>query len=220
MPIMSTQPNRDSTVTTFPHSSHYRERAFPRKRRNSTNGKVEKRRVLHGRHAPPPSQPATHPPSRPQQIHELPSTPSATQQESSADASQFKPIIMEDQAGDGIVAHRVDSRFPLVLLKKRAKSGSETKPPLIITRHPNLVNLLAFFEHDDAINLVYECMQVSLSHIQVSTYSSFAEYELAAICKEVPPYLIAAWAPAELDLGPTGFAVYSCRTQGWSSGVL
>ena len=209
---MSTPPNRDSIVTTFPHSSHYYKRTIPRKRRHSTNGKVEKRRILHDQRPPPTVQPATHPPSRPQQRHELPSTPSATQHESSADASQFKPIITEDQAGDGTVAHRVDSKFPLVLLKKRARSGSETECPLTTTRHPNLVNLLAFFEHDDAINLVYECMQVSLSHIQVSPYSSFAEYELAAICKEVIPDLIIALASAELGLGPTGFVVYSCRT--------
>ena len=165
MPIMPTQPNRDSTVTTFPHSSHYHERTLPRKRRNSTNGKVEKRRILHDQRPPPTVQPATHPPSRSQQRHELPSTPSATQQESSADASQFKPIITEDQAGDGTVAHRVDPKFPLVLLKTRAKSGSETECHLTTTRLPNLVNLLAFFEHDHTINLVYECMQVSLSHI-------------------------------------------------------
>jgi hypothetical protein len=190
---MSTQPNRDSTVTTFPHSSHYQEPTLPRKRRNSTTGKVEKRRILHGRRTPPPLQPATHLPSCSQQRNELPSTPPATQQETSADASQFRPIITEDQAGDGIVAHRVDSKFPLVLLKKRAKSGSEKEHPLTTTRHPNLVNLLAFFEHDHAINLVYECMQVSLSHIQVSPHSSFAEYVLAAICKEVPPDLITAW---------------------------
>jgi hypothetical protein len=210
--------NRDSTLTTFPHSSHYHGRTIPRKRRNSTNGKGEKRRILHDRRLPPTVQPATHPPSHPQQRHELPSTPSATQQESSADASQFKPIITENQAGDGTVAHRVDPQFPLVLLKKRAKSGPECL--LTTTRHPNLVNLLAFFEHDDAINLVYECMLVSLSHIQVSPYSSFAEYELAAICKEVVPDLITALASAELGLGPTGFVVYSCRTQGWSSGIL
>lgn len=188
---MSTQPNRDSTITTFPRSSHYREPTLPRKRRNSTTGKVEKRRVLQRRRTPPPLQPDTHPPSCFPPRHELPSTPPATQQDTSADASQFRPIIAEDQAGDGIVAHRVDSKFPLVLLKTRAKSESETE--CTTTHHPNLVNLLAFFEHDHAINLVYECMQVSLSHLQVSPYSSFAEYELAAICKEVPPDLIIAW---------------------------
>jgi serine/threonine protein kinase len=96
-----------------------------------------------------------------------------------------------------------------VLLKKRARSGSETEFHLSTTRHPNLVNLLAFFEHDHAINLVYECMQVSLSHIQVSPYSSFAEYELAAICKEVIPDMITALASAELGLGLTWFVVYS-----------
>ena len=205
---MSTEPNRDSIITTFPHSSHYYENTLPRKRRIPSPGKVEKRRILHGRHTPPPLQPATHPPSRSQQRHQLPSTPPATQKESSADASQFKPIINENQAGDGTVAHRVDPKFPLVVLKKRAKSGSETRC-LLTTCHPNLVNLLAFFEHDNVINLVYECMQVSLSHVQVSPYSSFAEYELAAICKEVIPDLITALASAELGLGLTGFVIHS-----------
>ena len=193
---MSSQSNR---LTTFPHSSHYHERSRPRKRRSSTNGKAEKRRYVRDRQSPPPPPPplpAMHPPC-PQQNHELPST---TPPNASTNSNDFRRIIAEYQAGEGIVAHRVDSQFPLVLLKKRAKPESDTECLLTTTHHPNLVNLLAFFENDGEIKLVYECMQVSLLQLQASPYNAFAEYELATICKEVLPDLIIASASASAEL--------------------
>ena len=185
---MSSQPNR---LTTFPHSSHYYERSVPQKRRSSANGEAEKRRYIRNRHSPPPPPlPAAHPP-RPQQNHEL---PPATSSDASTNANTFRRIIAENQAGEGIVAHRDNSKFPLVLLKKRTKPEADTECLLTTTHHANLVNLLAFFEHDDAINLVYECMQVSLLQLQASPYNAFVEYELAAICKEVLPDMAVASA--------------------------
>ena len=201
---MSSQSNR---LTTFPHSSHYHERSLPRKRRSSANGEAEKRRYVRDRHTPPPPlppPPPVHPP-HPQQNHILPSTTSLN---ANTNANDFRRIIAEYQAGEGIVAHRDDSSFPLVLLKKRAKAQSDTECLLTSTHHPNLVNLLAFFEHDGAINLVYECMQVSLLQLQPSPYNAFVEYELAAICKEVLPDMVIASASAELKPGLTGVGVY------------
>ena len=198
---MSSQPNR---LTTFPHSSHYHERNVPQKRRSSANGEAEKRRYIRNRHSPPPPLPAVHPP-RPQQNHEL---RSATSSDANTNANTFRRIIAENQAGEGIVAHRDDSQFPLVLLKKRAKPESDIECLLNTTRHANLVNLLAFFERDGAINLVYECMQVSLLQLQASPYNAFVEYELAAICKEVLPDMVIASASAELKPGLTGVVVY------------
>ena len=95
-----------------------------------------------------------------------------------------------------------------MLLKKRAKPKSDIECLLNTTHHANLVNLLAFFEHDGAINLVYECMQVSLLQLQASPYNAFVEYELAAICKEVLPEMVIASASAEFNPGFTGVVVY------------
>lgn len=181
--IMSSQPNR---LTTFPHSSHYYEKGLPRKRRSSTNEDAEKCRVVRTRDSPPPSLP-TLPFHRSQQNNEPPPkvVQNTSTQNTSTNADQFRGIIAEYQAGEGIVAHRADAKFLLVLLKKKPRSRSDAKHRLTSTDHPNLVNLLTFFEDDGVINLVYECMHVSLLQLQASPYNAFVEYEIAAICKEV-----------------------------------
>ena len=97
---------------------------------------------------------------------------------------RYRSILEEDQAGMCTVAHESVPEFPVVALKLRPLN-TEQQGRLMVTSHPNLVNIQHFYEEQISVWIAYECMAVALSEIQASTAAALKEYEWAAICKEV-----------------------------------
>jgi hypothetical protein len=109
-------------------------------------------------------------------------TSQAVIRRSQTSPSQYRPILKEDQGGTCMVAHQVDPLFALVTIKSTERKNARNLHP---TDHPNVVNLLAFYDIDATTYLVYECMDISLAEVQASPNRCFEAFELAAICTEV-----------------------------------
>ena len=100
---------------------------------------------------------------------------------------KYREILNEDQAGPCVIAHKNDSKFTAVVIKRRPMMHqSRNQITLVLVKHPNIISLEEAFISQD-IYLIYEHLyvDVTLREIRASPSITFRDYELAAICKEV-----------------------------------
>lgn len=97
----------------------------------------------------------------------------------------YQKCIMDDQGGDCIVAHAHSPSFSLVAVRSSDTTPSPTQlNKLYVCNHPNIIALKDVFLDVNLI-FVYEVSYVSLKEIIACPSSPFAEFEIAAILKEV-----------------------------------
>ena len=181
---------RDSAVTVFPHSDD-QEEAIPAKRRAPADEgaphdrsltKFFKKRSI----TPPLTDDSflfqTQSPILPRTDRGGLSVSGTTKPQNWQ--KRYQNILDGDQAGPCTVAHEMVSNFPLVTLKSRTLTRGQ-RGRVVVTSHPNLVNIQNFHEHETSVQIVYECMAVSLAEILALPTAEFREYEWAVVCKEV-----------------------------------
>ncbi|KAL9077891.1 MAG: hypothetical protein Q9157_003190 [Trypethelium eluteriae] len=120
----------------------------------------------------------------------FPSNPSAIRQSGHLKTTQGSPwdayrqLLCEDQAGPATFACLKNPSFAVSVVKEHRHSLSGALS-LRSVSHPNIVEIVEAFLKEDTIYLVYGVMTVSLREIKASPIGDLAEYELAAVCKEV-----------------------------------
>lgn len=94
----------------------------------------------------------------------------------------------DDQAGPVSIAHKQDSRFQVVAIKKRALTPNMRFHDLKAVQHENIVHLQASFRDASTVYLVYESIKISLREMQACAYGPFKDFEISSICKQVRTY--------------------------------
>jgi len=100
---------------------------------------------------------------------------------------KYREILNEDQAGSCVIAHKNDPKFTAVVIKRKPMTHlNRNQIMLVSVKHPNIISLEEAFIYQD-LYLIYEHLyiDVTLREIRASPSTTFRDYELAAICKEV-----------------------------------
>ena len=97
----------------------------------------------------------------------------------------YQSILTEDQAGLVTVAHRLQATLPIVVIKTFSNANFEHAKKLKRVLHPNIMSLVEVLSSPPTLHIVYEHMSLSLAAVQASPCRPFANYEIAAIVKEV-----------------------------------